>query len=190
MNRIAVFASGAGSNADKLMEHFLFHPQWSITLLCTNNQDCGAIEVAAQHGVPVYVFSMAELEGDEVLYRLEKEQIDAVVLAGFMRKIPLTLIQLYHRKMFNIHPALLPKFGGRGMYGMHVHRAVIEANETESGITIHLVNEVYDQGEILAQVSIPVTKLMTPEQLHDAVLKLEHFHYPRVVEQYLMSHAG
>lgn len=189
MNRIAVFASGTGSNAGKLMEHFVHHPQWSVALLATNNPSCGATQFAEDFGVPVYSFIVEDFEADEVLHRLQKEQIDAIVLAGFMRKIPSSLISLYKDRILNLHPALLPKFGGKGMFGMNVHRAVIETGETESGITIHLVNEVYDEGEIIAQFKVPVKEDMSPEELAKEVRKLEHKYYPQIVEEYLMSHA-
>lgn len=186
MKRIAVFASGTGSNATKLVTHFKFVAEMEISLIISNRKKAGVLTMAKEEAIPSIVLSRDQFEdGHELIDLLTRNAIDLIVLAGFLWKIPAYLVANYKRRIVNIHPALLPKFGGKGMYGMHVHRAVKEAGETESGITIHYVNEVYDDGEIIFQASCPIAKEDTPETIQKKVLALEHQHLSEVVESLL-----
>jgi phosphoribosylglycinamide formyltransferase 1 len=189
VKKLAIFASGTGSNAEALIMHFSNHTGFEIACLCTNKPDCGAVQIAQSHDIPDMFFSADEMAKGTVTEKLQQQHIFAIILAGFLRKIPENMIAAFPDKIINLHPALLPKFGGKGMYGMHVHQAVIEAGEAESGITIHLVNEVYDEGRVLAQFRTPVLPEMGAEALAHEVQKLEHEHFPKVVEQYLQGHA-
>lgn len=183
MQRIAIFASGSGTNAQRLMEHFATNPVAQVVLVVSDQPKAGVIQRAWDMGVPSYLFGAAQLRDGTLLRELRDQRIDLLVLAGFMRLIPAELVQAFPQRILNIHPALLPKYGGKGMYGMHVHRAVIAAGETESGITIHYVNERYDEGEQLLQVKCPVLPDDTPESLAERIHGLEHAHYPGVVER-------
>jgi phosphoribosylglycinamide formyltransferase-1 len=187
--RVAIFASGSGSNARRIMEYFKGHPTIHIDLLISNKTEAGALLHAAECGVPsVSISNAAMRQGDEVLHVLESHQIDVIVLAGFMLLVPSCLIEAYTDRIVNIHPALLPKFGGKGMYGHHVHEAVHEANESESGITIHLVNARYDEGPILAQFSVPLATTDTADDIERKVRALEIAHYAPTIEEWLVSH--
>ncbi len=184
--RIAIFATGKGSNAEKIAQYFKDHPHIKVGLVCTNKPDSGVIEVGKSYKIPVYLFSRNDLYGSrEVLNKLEKEGITHIVLAGFLWLMPPDLIQAYHHRIVNVHPALLPKFGGKGMYGMNVHQAIKEAGEKETGITIHLVNENYDEGKFLAQYITPLTGEETPFSIAEKVQLLEHQHYPEVIEKWI-----
>jgi phosphoribosylglycinamide formyltransferase-1 len=185
--RIAILASGGGSNAHSIMTHFSNSELAQIVLVVTNKAGAGVLEKAAKYSVPTVVLgkgSSAERGLKEVL---EGHRIDFVVLAGYLKIIPREVVALYNNKMVNIHPSLLPKFGGKGMYGMNVHRAVIEAGESESGMTIHWVNEKYDEGGIIFQGKVPVDHNETAESLQKKVLILEHKHYPEVIEKLLIE---
>ena len=185
---IAIFASGSGSNAEAFFKYFGGNKNINICLLLTNNKHAFAIQRAEKFGIPSVTFNRHEFyETDGVLNILKKHDISFIVLAGFLWKIPLNLIGSYHRRMVNIHPALLPKFGGKGMYGMYVHRAVVEAGEKESGITIHYVTENYDEGEIIFQEKCDVASSDSPEMVARNVQKLEHKFYPEVVEKCLSA---
>lgn len=180
--RISVFASGSGSNAQKFFEFFQDHPEIEIVSVFTNNKSAGVIERANRFNIPHHIYNRTFWDTGEVIIRvLKEEQADFIVLAGFMLLIPNDLVKAYPNRIFNIHPALLPKFGGQGMYGMNVHQAVKAAEETESGITIHFVNENYDEGQIIAQASCPINSLDTAEDIAKKVLRLEHENYPKVV---------
>lgn len=182
--KISVFASGGGSNAQKFFEYFQNNETAEIVSVFTNNKSAGVIERAQKFNIPHFVYNRTYWEkGDEIIKILKEQEIDFIVLAGFMLLIPEKLIKNYPNKVFNIHPALLPKFGGQGMYGMNVHRAVKEANELESGITIHFVNENYDEGKIIAQVSCPIELTDSPEEIAKKVLKVEHENYPKVIAE-------
>ncbi len=182
-HKIAIFASGGGSNAEQFFKYYKENDLANITLVLTNNKDAFIIERAKNHHLPVKIFNREDFYTTaSILDMLLEHQIDVVVLAGFLWKIPDNLIKAFPNKIINIHPALLPKYGGKGMYGMHVHKAVIAANEVESGITIHLVNQNYDEGKILAQEKCKILEDDTPELLATRVLKLEHEFYPKVVE--------
>lgn len=184
--RIAIFASGSGSNAEEILAYFDHHPMINVVLLLSNNPSAFALTRAAKFNVPTKVFTK-ELFKDStvVLDWLHEKEVTHIVLAGFLWLVPSYLTQNFPGKIINIHPALLPKFGGKGMYGMRVHEAVKSAGEKETGITIHLVDEKYDEGKILFQASCPVEETDTPEQIADNVHALEHTHFPKVIEQWI-----
>jgi phosphoribosylglycinamide formyltransferase 1 len=185
---IAIFASGAGSNAQKIIDHFRNNPAIIIGLIVCNKEGAGVLAIAKNENIP---FLMLEKEkffrGDAFVADLKEYKIDFIVLAGFLWKIPVKLIQAYANKIINIHPALLPKYGGKGMYGNFVHEAVIAANEIESGITIHYVDELYDHGGVIFQATCSVNKTDTPQSLAKMIHTLEHLHYPRVVEETIVK---
>jgi phosphoribosylglycinamide formyltransferase-1 len=183
--RVAVFASGSGTNAEEIFKYFLDHPQVKVVLLLSNNPQAYALERAKRFNIPARVFNRQEWKEQLVLEWLKEYKVTHIVLAGFLWLVPEYLINAYQNKIVNIHPALLPKFGGKGLYGMKVHEAVRAANEKETGITIHLVNEKYDDGKILFQGRCPITLDDTPGQIAEKVHQLEHEHYPNVIEQWL-----
>jgi phosphoribosylglycinamide formyltransferase 1 len=186
VKRIAVFASGSGSNARALMQFFEFHPDAQVTLLVCNNAYAGVLDSARENGVEVLLVDREQFyDHRSVSEELKVRGIDLIVLAGFLWLVPPVLVKDFAGRIVNIHPALLPKFGGKGMYGKHVHHAVVEAGETESGITIHFVNEHFDEGNHIAQFTCPVFSGDTADSLAARVLELEHVHYPKVVEQVL-----
>lgn len=187
MQRIAILASGSGTNAQRLMEHFATSATARVVLVGSDQTKAGVLQRAWDMGVPSYVFNGAQLRDGTLLRELQGQGIDLLVLAGFMRLIPAELVQAFPKRILNIHPALLPKYGGKGMYGMHVHNAVIAAGERESGITIHYVNERYDEGEHLLQAKCPVLPSDRPESLAERIHALEHAHYPGVVEKVVGS---
>jgi phosphoribosylglycinamide formyltransferase-1 len=184
MINLAVFASGAGSNAQKIIEHFNNKKAAAkVSLVVCNKAGAGVLQIAAAAGIPALLIERARfLDGDGYTAELQDRGIDFIVLAGFLWKVPLSLIEAYPRRIVNIHPALLPKWGGKGMYGSFVHAAVISAAEPESGITIHYVDEHYDHGDTIFQATCPVTPDDTPESLAQKVHLLEHRHYPEVIE--------
>lgn len=181
---IAIFASGAGSNAKKIIEHFNASHFIKIALLVCNKPEAGVLEIALKESVPALLIEKERfLKGDGYLGELHKNKIDFIVLAGFLLKVPVTLINAYPSRIINIHPALLPKFGGKNMYGSKVHEAVISAGETESGITIHYVDEHYDNGDIIFQKKISVDEHETPETLAQKIHLLEYAHYPVIIDE-------
>ncbi len=186
MKRIALFASGSGSNAEKIATYFADNTSVAISLILSNNPKAGVIERARQLHIPVLLFDRTTFyDTNQITQFLINQKIDLLVLAGFMWLIPAGLVRAFPNKMVNIHPALLPKFGGKGMYGHFVHEAVVGAQETESGITIHYVNEHYDEGQIIFQAHCPVLPTDTPDDVARKVQALEHTHYPRVVAEIL-----
>ena len=188
-HRLAIFASGSGTNAEEIFKYFRNHQKISVAGLLSNNPEAYALVRAANHAVPTMVFSRKQFrETDEVVNWLKEKQITHVVLAGFLWLIPENLIRTYPGKIINIHPALLPRFGGKGMYGMKVHEAVKAAGETETGITIHEVNEQYDEGRILFKAICPVMGDDTPETIANKVHQLEYAWYPKVIENWLLQH--
>lgn len=190
MVRIAILASGSGSNAQRLIEHFKGHSKAEVAIVGCDQPLAGVIARAWDLGVPLYLFNGAQLRSGEVLRELQGQRIDLVVLAGFLRLIPVDMVKAYPGCIINIHPALLPKHGGKGMYGHHVHEAVISAKEAESGITIHYVNERFDEGEHIAQFKCPVLPSDTPDTLAARIHQLEHAHFPQVVEEILSKIGG
>lgn len=188
MKNIAVFASGSGTNAEKIFERFHQHPHAQVSLLLTNNPKAGVITRAARYDVPVLVFDKSIfLHTEEVLEALQEAEVDLIVLAGFMLKVPENILKAYPNRVVNIHPALLPNYGGKGMYGMHVHEAVVKAREKTSGISIHLCNENYDEGKIILQISCAITTEDTAKDVAAKVQRLEHQYYPEVVEELAMQ---
>ena len=188
MINIAIFASGSGTNAEKLFAKFQNHPQARVALLLTNNPKANVLARAERYGVPAEIFSRNTLyTTDQVLVTLQDHAIDFIVLAGFMLKVPSPIIRAFPDRIVNIHPALLPAYGGKGMYGAHVHEAVVAAGEQQTGISIHYVNEHYDEGRMILQVSCPVEAHDTAEDVAEKVHRLEHQYYPEVVEEIIAS---
>ena len=186
MKNIAIFASGSGTNAENMARYFANNELIKVALVLSNHADVGVHARVNAWGVPSFTFSKEEFAAaTPILAKLAEYAVDFIVLAGFMSKIPDALLAAFPDQIVNIHPALLPKFGGKGMYGHHVHEAVLAAGESESGITIHYVNAHYDEGKILFQAACPVLTDDTPDTLAQRVHQLEYAHYPRVVEQLL-----
>jgi formyltetrahydrofolate-dependent phosphoribosylglycinamide formyltransferase len=184
MVRIAIFASGAGSNARKIIDHFKNHSSIGIALIASNKPGAGVLNIAESENIPSLIIEKERFfRGDAYVSELRERNIQWIILAGFLWKIPTSLIHAFPGKIINIHPALLPKYGGKGMYGHFVHEAVIEAKEKESGITIHYVDEQFDHGKHILQLTCPVDETDTPETLAKKVLVLEHKYYPEVIAQ-------
>lgn len=182
--RIAVFASGAGSNAAKIIDYFKGKTNVEIGLIVCNKPEAGVLAIAQKEGIPTLLIEKEKFfRGNAYVEELKHANISFIVLAGFLWKIPAALVQAFSGRIVNIHPALLPNYGGKGMYGMNVHNAVIDAKEKESGITIHFVDEVYDHGAVIYQAITSVTDTDTPETLAQKIHQLEHAHYPRVIEE-------
>jgi len=191
MPRLAIFASGSGTNAENIIQYFQNKPQIRVSCICTNRADAYVTERARKYDIPVLVFTRQDFyESEKVLDYLEENKIDWIILAGFLWLIPARLIDRYASRIINIHPALLPKYGGKGMYGASVHRAVIENREKQSGITIHYVNKEYDKGNIIFQVACPVDPDDTPDTLASRVHALEYAHFPRVIEEIVTRDEG
>ncbi len=183
MTRIALFASGSGTNAENIIRHFSGNEAILIPLIISNKRDAYVHERADRLDIPSFTFSKAEFdEGTAVIDLLSTFEIDYIVLAGFLLKVSQPLLDAYPGRIINIHPALLPKFGGKGMYGDRVHQAVVEAGETESGITIHYIDENYDEGDIIFQATCEVLSDDTFEEVARKVHALEYAHFPRVIE--------
>jgi len=185
---IAIFASGAGSNAAKIIEHLQNNEQINVALIVCNKPEAGVLTIAKANGVDTLLTEKENFfRGDAYVTTLKAKHIDFIVLAGFLWKVPAALIQSYPNKIINIHPALLPKYGGKGMYGHFVHEAVIANGESESGITIHYVNENFDEGKHIFQASCTVNESDTPDTLAAKIHQLEHQHFPKVVEQVVLA---
>ena len=190
MINIAIFASGSGTNAQKIMEYFDNHPEIKVSLVLSNKPDAPVLLRAANFFIPTYIFDRQNFyTGDEVLNILKEHNISWLVLAGFMWLVPENILLSFPNKILNIHPALLPKFGGKGMYGMKVHEAVISAGETESGITIHFANASYDEGQIIFQAKCSVGKNDSPASLAEKIHQLEHAHYPQAIERTILGNS-
>lgn len=188
MTHLAIFASGAGSNARKIIEYFDGHPQIRVSLVVCNKPGAGVLKIAEEAGIPTLLIEKERFfKGDGYLPALQSRQIGFVVLAGFLWKIPEALIQAYPRRIVNIHPALLPKYGGKGMYGGFVHSAVLQNRETETGITIHFVDEHYDNGDIIFQATCKVDADDTAESVAQKVHQLEHRYFPEVIEKTVLE---
>ncbi|SIS82175.1 phosphoribosylglycinamide formyltransferase [Belliella pelovolcani] len=185
MKNIAILASGSGSNAEKIMEYFKGSAKARVVLVASNKTDAFVLRRASKFGVPTFTFSKSDLTAGVLTEKLKVLHVDLVVLAGFLLKIPDNLIQAFPERIVNIHPALLPKYGGKGMYGMHVHQAVKDAGDQETGITIHLVNENYDEGKIIFQAAVAVASTDSPEAIAQKVHSLEHKYFPNVIESLL-----
>ena len=187
MINAAIFASGDGSNAENLIQHFAKDPRIRIKILVSNRDDAGVVAKAEKHNKIIQIISKEALNNytDKIIEFLHSEKIDLIILAGFLIKLPEALVRAFPNKIINIHPALLPKFGGKGMYGIYVHKAVIEQKEKESGITVHFVNEEYDKGEIILQAKCMIDEDETPESLSQKIHKLEYEYFPKAIEQIL-----
>ena len=188
MRNIAIFASGSGTNAENIIRYFAENVSVRVTVVLSNKIDAGIHERVKNLGVPSFAFSNAEFkEGTVVLEKLNEYNADFVVLAGFLAMVSPVIINKYNDMIINIHPALLPKYGGKGMYGHYVHEAVLAAGEKATGITIHYVNERYDEGEIIFQSEFPVLLSDTVADIERKVHELEYFYYPQVIERLLKN---
>ncbi len=187
ITRMAIFASGAGSNAQKIIDRFKGHASISIALIVCNKTGAGVLSIAANENIPSLMIEKQTFEATGYVPELQQHQIDFIVLAGFLWKVPVPLIKAYPDKIINIHPALLPKYGGKGMYGSRVHEAVIAAKEPESGISIHYVDEIYDHGKMIFQATCVINENDTADDLAKKIHALEHEHYPAVIEQLLQK---
>mgnify|MGYP000091287901 CR=1 FL=1 len=189
-SRVAIFASGAGTNTENICHFFTDTPDISVVLILSNKKSALVLEKVKKLRIDVCVFTKNQLT-DYVFIQeiLDNYGVDFIVLAGFLLKLPKKMVENYPNKIINIHPALLPKYGGKGMYGNHVHQAVLENKETESGITIHYVNEKYDEGEVIAQFETEITPDDSMETLKKKIQQLEHEHFPKVIDQLLSKKA-
>jgi len=188
MTNIAILASGSGTNAQRICEYFSNHPDIRVRLILSNKPDAYVLVRARNLNIPCHVFSRDSFYHTTYIQDLLiKEKISFIILAGFLWLIPASLLELFAGRIVNIHPALLPKYGGKGMYGERVHKAVIEAGERESGISIHYVNEKYDDGDVILQARCPVMPDDTPEKLAARIHELEYQYYPEVIERIVMS---
>ena len=181
--RIAIFASGSGSNAQKILEHFKSNAHGEVVLVLTNNPQAYVLQRADNFEIPTHVFSRKEFyQTEEVVKLLKNMEVDLIVLAGFLWLVPASLLKAFPNQIINIHPALLPKYGGKGMYGDNVHKAVLANAETESGITIHFVNEHFDEGEMIHQAKFKIESGDTLDSIKLKGQQLEHQHFPKVIE--------
>jgi phosphoribosylglycinamide formyltransferase-1 len=188
MPTIAIFASGAGSNARKILEHFAGSETIRVGLVVSNKKDAGVLGIAAEYGVPTHLIDRASFfESEELLEVLRRHDVTFLVLAGFLWLVPPYLIRAFPGRIVNIHPALLPKYGGKGMYGHFVHEAVRRSGDTETGITIHFVDERYDEGDVIFQARCPVEAGDTAADIARKVHALEHAHFPGVIEQVIRA---
>ena len=191
MKNLAIFASGSGSNAENIIRYFAEKPGFRVKKVYCNVPDAYVLERAKKYNVPTQVFNRAEFRNPDIILRqLQEEGTDFIILAGFLWLVPDCITTAYPNRIVNIHPALLPAYGGKGMYGHHVHEAVLAAGEKESGITIHYVNEHYDSGDIIFQATCPVLPDDTPDTLAARVHELEYRHFPRVIEETVLKSAN
>ncbi|MDR3339098.1 MAG: phosphoribosylglycinamide formyltransferase [Candidatus Symbiothrix sp.] len=187
MIKIALFASGSGSNAENIIRYFQDREDISFPLIVSNKEEAYVHERAKRLHIPSYTYGKEAFENGEALLLLQQNEIDFIVLAGFLLKVPEVMLQAYPQKIINIHPALLPKFGGKGMYGSHVHEAVVAAKETNTGITIHYVNENYDEGQIIFQAKCAVLPTDSPDDVATKVHALEYEYFPKVINSTIFS---
>lgn len=180
MARVAILASGKGSNAKSLIDHFSKDLEIEVVVVGSNRKAAGVLDLAAEASIEAFHFTKDQMNSGHLLSELQSRKVDWVLLSGFLLKIPAEIIENFEGKMMNIHPSLLPKFGGKGMYGMNVHKAVLEAKEAESGMTIHVVTEDYDEGDVVFQASVDISDCKTAEDIASKVLALEHEYYPSV----------
>lgn len=188
MKKIAIFASGSGSNAENIIQYFAQKPQFCVKSVFCNVPDAYVLERAKKYRIPTFVFNREEFRNpDKVFRQLQEQEIDFIVLAGFLWLMPSFITAAWPNKIVNIHPALLPAYGGKGMYGHHVHEAVIAAGEKESGITIHYVNDHYDQGAIIFQAKCPVLPTDTPDDLAARIHELEYRYFPQIIAETILK---
>lgn len=185
MKKILLFASGNGSNVENIIQYFKINPDILIVGVYTNNPNAKVLDKAKKYNVPTLIFNKEQLLGDFVLKKIDDLQPDLIVLAGFLWKFPEHIIAQYPNKIINIHPALLPKYGGKGMYGMKVHQTVIDNKEKETGITIHYVNEHYDEGEFIFQQKVNIEDCASAEEIAVKIHELEYKHFPKIIERLL-----
>ncbi len=183
MTNIAILASGNGTNAQRIIEYFVGSADIKVAIVISNKEDAYVRQRARTFGIKEVYVSPSDFKNPEKISRIFYQyRIDWIILAGFLQLIPPVLIKEYNKRIINIHPALLPKYGGKGMYGMHVHESVIANKDKSSGITVHFVNEVYDDGEIIFQASCKIKREDTPETLAEKIHQLEYEHYPKIIE--------
>ena len=187
MKKIAIFISGAGSNAQRMISYFAGHQKIKVACLISSKENVQISTMCKKHQVRYYEFGWIEEDKEHIIDVLNANGIDWIVLAGFLKKIPEKMIRAYSNKIINLHPSLLPKYGGKGMYGMHVHRAVIEGREKESGITIHYVNEEYDKGKIIQQYKTPIQESDDADRLFEKIRLLEINHFTQTVENEILN---
>ena len=188
MNQLAIFASGTGTNTQNIIRYFRGHASIKVSLIVSNKPEAGVLNIAEKEGIPTLLIEKEPFfRGAAYVDELRARKIDFIVLAGFLWKIPLALIKAYPGRIINIHPALLPKYGGKGMYGRFVHEAVIAAADTETGITIHYVDEHYDHGQPIFQARVLVEPGDTPDTLAEKVHRLEYEHFPQIIERVVQS---
>jgi phosphoribosylglycinamide formyltransferase-1 len=187
MKKILLFASGTGSNVENIIHHFKNHHDIIVVGVLTNNPNAKVLDKAKSHNVPTLIFNREQLTDGFVLDKIAEIKPDLVVLSGFLWKMPEEIVKAYPNKIINIHPALLPKYGGKGMYGIKVHQTVLANKEKETGITIHYVNEHYDEGEFIFQQKVAIEDCKTPEEVANKIHELEHKHFPKIIEKLLTS---
>jgi phosphoribosylglycinamide formyltransferase-1 len=185
MKKILLFASGTGSNVENIIQYFKNNPDVKIVGVLTNNPNAKVLDKAKSHNVPTLIFNREQLTDGFVFDKIAELKPDLIVLAGFLWKMPEDIVSAYPNKIINIHPALLPKYGGKGMYGIKVHQMVLENKEKETGITIHYVNEHYDEGEFIFQQKVAIEDCKTPEDVANKIHELEHKHFPIIIEKIL-----
>ena len=182
--KLAIFASGSGSNTKNICNYFAESSDIKVVLICTNRQDALVVKRANKLNIPVYIFSKSELNNFVDLHKkLQNIEVDVIILAGFLLKLPAIMVDSYPNRIINIHPSLLPKYGGKGMYGSNIHRAVIKNKELESGISIHFVNQNYDEGKIILQKKCSISANESVETLRHKIHKLEHNYFPVAIEK-------
>ena len=187
MKRLSIFVSGNGTNLQRIAEYFSNNPEVEIANVVCNNPQAYSIERAKKLGIPLRMITREEFKSGAFIKELQNLGIDLIVLAGFLWKLPENLVKAFPKKIVNIHPALLPKYGGKGFYGEHVHEAVVAAKEAQSGITVHYVNELYDSGEIILQARVSLDESETPDSLAAKIHQLEQAYFPVAIEQVLFS---
>jgi len=185
MKKILLFASGTGSNVENIIQYFKNKPEVIIAGVFTNNPNAKVLDKANKYNVPTLIFNKEQLSEGFVLDKIEEIKPDLIVLAGFLWKMPEEIVAAYPNKIINIHPALLPKYGGKGMYGMKVHQTVIDNKEKETGITIHYVNEHYDEGEFIFQQKVTIEDCASADEIANKIHELEHKHFPEVIKRLL-----
>jgi phosphoribosylglycinamide formyltransferase-1 len=190
MTNIAIFASGSGSNAENIANYFASHQDINVAMIISNRSDAYVHERAKNLNIPSFTFKKSDFDdGTAVLNKMADYEIDFIVLAGFLLKVPHSIMESFPNCIINIHPALLPKYGGKGMYGNNVHNAVKNAGEKETGITIHYINENYDEGDIIYQAMCEVADLDTPQDIANKVHTLEQMHFPKIIEKILRKNS-
>ncbi|CAM1351742.1 phosphoribosylglycinamide formyltransferase [Tenacibaculum crassostreae] len=187
MKRIVIFASGSGTNAENIIKYFQSNKTAIVTHVLSNNEHAKVFDRCERLNIDTSLFDKESFTKDDTVLNFLQVEADIIVLAGFLWRIPSKIVEAFPNKIINIHPALLPKFGGKGMYGMHVHKAVKENNESETGITIHYVNENYDEGAIIFQAKTPISSDDTPETIAQKVHELEYEHFPKVIEEVILQ---